>query len=150
MTNGEQLGSRAVVFLVVTFGLGACAPELANEARFLDASVCPTQMQTQFFSTRCAMEGCHVQYEPQGGLDFVSPDLAGRLVDVQATTCAGRKLIDSENPEQSFLLARLAPDPMCGDRPVLRMPADGNHLDAAEMACVRAWVFALAGGGHAE
>jgi hypothetical protein len=144
MTNGAQLSPRAIYLLIVP--LVACAPSLSNEARFLDASVCPTSMQDQFFSQRCAMEGCHVQYEAQGGLDFVSPDLASRLVDVEATTCAGRRLIDSEDPEASFLLERLEPDPMCGDEAVLRMPADGNHLDADEMACVRAWVFALAGG----
>jgi hypothetical protein len=135
--------------LAQTFA-AACAPGIDNPDRFLDAAVCPTDMQAQFFSRRCGSEGCHVPYEPTGGLDFVSPDVATRLLDIEATTCDGRKLIDREHPEESFILERLSADAQCDGQPILRMPADGNHLNPSEMACVVAWVEAVAGGSDAR
>lgn len=150
MTNELPPRSRFLSVTLCALLFGGCAPSLSNEADFLDAAVCPTSMQDQFFVRRCGMEGCHVPFEPTGGLDFVSPDLSTRLVGIESSTCAGELLINPQNPDESFLLNRLSPNPECAGEPVLRMPGDGRHLSEAEMACVRAWVTSLAGGSHVE
>jgi hypothetical protein len=127
--------------LVLTAG---CVGEIADPSRFSDPALCPADLQEALFARRCGLEGCHVPFEPTGGLDFVSPDLHLRLVDQPATTCAGLERIDAQNPDASFLLVRLSPNPTCDGEPIDRMPLVGDPLSDDELVCVRAWVMRLA------
>jgi len=75
-------------------------------------------------------------------LNLLSPCVADRLVGV-TSSCNGRLLVDPTDPARSFILEKLEqPKPECGGQ---TMPY-ANNLPARELACVKAWVFAIAGG----
>lgn len=128
-------------------GLLACTPSLSEPSRFEAEDVCDFDVREDLLVGRCASEGCHVPFQPQAGVDFVSGGLAERLVDVDSTTCAGRPLIDSANPEQSFLLARVGERPTCDEEEVDRMPLGRPHLTEREQTCLAQWVRRLASEG---
>jgi hypothetical protein len=89
----------------------------------------------QFFSTTCTGIGCHNAMDKAQGLDLQSPDLASRLVGVQATEGPGL-LIDPSNPSASVLYLKVTASPPFG----ARMPSGKPPLDDATIACVLAWV----------
>jgi hypothetical protein len=123
--------------------VAGCVPGLEDPSRFEDFADCP-DVQPALLWSRCALSGCHTPSDPTGGLDFLTDGLAERLVDVPSTTCPGELVVDSLDPDASFLLRRVSPDPACGDEPISRMPLIGGHLDDAELDCLRAWVHRLA------
>jgi hypothetical protein len=88
-------------------------------------------------ATRCATTGCHTGGTPAGGLDLSADDFITELTGKMATTadCAGETLIDSANPEQSLLYAKVTDPPACG----VRMPF-GLYLDDDEIECMRKWI----------
>lgn len=124
--------------------LVGCVGEINDTERFTDASTCPEDFQGAVLAKRCGLEGCHVPYEPTGGLDFVSPDLELRLVNRTATTCGNRLLVNAAAPGESFLLTRLNPNPTCDGDMIDRMPLTGEYLTDAELECARLFVEGLA------
>ena len=97
----------------------------------------------QLIRVKCATSSCHDASNPAGELDMISPGLEGRLLD-QPSTCSGEVLVDTANPENSFLLEKVSSmNPACGTE---RMPL-GGALPPEEIACVRDWINMIAGGG---
>jgi hypothetical protein len=80
----------------------------------------------------------HDRPAPSGGVDFASPCIADRLINVPSR-CEGLRYIDTDHPERSFVLDKVLSDtPRCG----ASMP-DGWHLPPEQQACVAAWVHAV-------
>ena len=119
-----------------------CAAHLESPERFDE--VCAGDVQETILVPRCARAGCHVPYEPTGGVEYLTAGLPSRLIGIEATTCAGRLLIDPADPDASFLLERLSDSPHCGELAIDRMPMLSTPLDEHELGCVRQWVHALA------
>jgi hypothetical protein len=120
--------------------LAGCPGKLRDPARFGDAGVdggggsaCP-DVPTEIFAARCAGSSCHSGTTPAQKLDLVLPDVAARVVGVQAIECQG-VLADPKDPAGSVLYTKVAPGPTCGSR----MPL-GASLSDAEVACVKAWI----------
>lgn len=111
----------------------------------------------------CAVLGCHKGSFASAKLDL-TPDmgLVGRLKDVtathadipctggSATTCipstcpAGVKLVDSANPQNSWIIDKLEGNvSMCGT--IMPQPGSGYSLDATGKACLESLVTAIAG-----
>ncbi|MEO6601659.1 MAG: hypothetical protein ABIQ16_17415 [Polyangiaceae bacterium] len=102
-----------------------------------------TKCLTDIFAASCSSIGCHAGPAAVAAarLDLSSANVNTRLIDVLAThelapidapCVAGQKLIDSANPDQSWLVRKLtAAGATCGSR----MPI-GPELPADEMACV--------------
>jgi hypothetical protein len=86
----------------------------------------------------CTGSGCHGAYAPNVAPDLASPGFAARLVDVTSPGCTDRVLVDSANPQDSYLLEKLRPDPSCGNQ----MPL-GSTLSEDEIACVEQRVEGL-------
>lgn len=106
--------------------------------------------------TGCGVfSGCHMPDgdEPlRGGVDLVSAGLAERLIDVSPTypglpDCGlvPKRLIDSENPEESYLWQKLKnthDEVDCGS-----YMAPTGALNINELNCVRVWMdWVIAGG----
>lgn len=97
----------------------------------------------QLFTPTCATSSCHDTSMPAGELDLISPDLPSRLLDQPSSQCPVEILVDSATPENSLLLDKVTnAAPGCGDR----MPLGGS-LPPEEIACVRAWIELITGGG---
>ncbi|HWP08744.1 MAG TPA: hypothetical protein VNN72_23540 [Polyangiaceae bacterium] len=138
-------------------------PELAScpAGRILDFSTvnCGATDPEQLFTNTCAKSFCHGR-NFVAGLDLrTDPGLAMRLLDVPATfsdvpcaddvtrncipdTCpTGALLVDSANPEASWMLSKLTvATRACGD---LMPPSDGAKT--ADYPCFRAIIEAIAG-----
>lgn len=141
----ERTTPRARWWSCLALALAACSPTLSEPERFEDA--CDFDVREDLLIGRCSSEGCHVPFQPQAGVDFISGGLAERLVDVDSTTCAGQPLIDSANPEASFLLVRVNETPTCEGEEIDRMPLGRPHLTDRELTCLTQWVSELAAEG---
>ncbi|HKP55237.1 MAG TPA: hypothetical protein VJV78_00875 [Polyangiales bacterium] len=80
----------------------------------------------------------HNRGAPSAGLNLQSPCVADRLLDAPSH-CEGLPIIDSKDPDRSFLLDKLEHMmPRCGKS----MP-EGWHLPPNQVACMSAWVHAV-------
>ena len=140
--------------VTLALGVAACPGRIDDPAPFLgfvgDSSVATctlgvSAVEARIIRPRCATAGCHERAMPAGRLDLESPNLATRLVGVQASGCAGQVLVSPASPAQSYFIGKLGPSPRCGDR----MPLGSPALTASEVACVRLWVEALVTDGGA-
>lgn len=110
-----------------------------------DATVAPACDVPTLLKATCTDAGCHGAASTTGDLDLESPGYAGRLIDKASSSasCGGEKLIDPAAPEKSLMYTQLAARPACG----LTMPLGKPPLDAAQQACVLAWIKAGAPNG---
>lgn len=126
VTAGLWLGGAAVL---VTSG---CPGTLENPERF-DAGTGPTgcpDIATVLIPQRCSISGCHNTMTAAGELDMEAPNLAERVVDVEAAGCDGL-LVDSENLEESVMYKVVVQD----GTTCLPMPQVGAALTADEAQC---------------
>ncbi|MET0795225.1 MAG: hypothetical protein ABW061_27145, partial [Polyangiaceae bacterium] len=118
----------------------------------------PTTCLTAVLAKSCGTLGCHQAPATfAAGLDLSSPNVNTRLIDVVAThkdadpasgCVVGQKLIDSVNPDQSWLVLKLSTDgTSCG----YSMPI-GSSLSADDTACLKQYAQDVAAatkaGGH--
>jgi hypothetical protein len=135
--------AHALLSVVAVSLLAGCPGEISDPQRFFedghDGAPLPCGMPET-----CSGSLCHSGSEPAADLDLVATDPAARLVDVPSVTCEGRLLIDSEHPEASFLLEKVAAsEPECG----APMPFIGDGLTPAEVQCVEDFIRDLLEGG---
>jgi hypothetical protein len=142
--------ATAIFATAVPLALAACAGELGDPARFEDPAECGLDVQEDILIPRCAVAGCHLSGDPVAGLEYLTGGLPDRLVDVEAAACPDRMLIDSADPDASFILVRTSETPMCGDEMLARMPFLRDPLSDYELACLRSWVHRVAEGADAE
>lgn len=104
----------------------ACAGEPASYA----ADVEP------IFVATCTGAGCHGFPAAQEGLDLRAGEGWAALVDVAASQCGDRMLVDPGNPDGSYLIDKLQGVDMCFGT---QMPKMGS-LSAAEIDLVSRWI----------
>jgi hypothetical protein len=133
---------------LVLLGVAGCPGSLENPDRFAGVSCTLTiDVERDIFQAKCSGGTCHgAGAMPAGNLDLESPDVLSRLVGVSGQGCNGRALIQTEAPDGSAILDRLAEEPECG----LRMPLGSDPLPPEEVDCVRAYVFEAANGGTTQ
>jgi hypothetical protein len=101
---------------------------------------CALDVPRDILEPRCATSGCHDGSSSVAGLDLSGEDLALRLYDVESMGCAGERLIDAENPDESYLLERVSDAPSCGGEALPSMPLGEDPLTAEEQDCLREWI----------
>jgi hypothetical protein len=130
--------------LCLLLGLSGCAGDLENPERFFDGgpgAACNLAIDVEvdlLASATCTGPGCHAAESPNAAPDLASPGLAARLIDVAVGGCEDRVLVDLGDPQSSYLLESLRPDPGCGGQ----MPVGGS-LSEEEIACVEQWIEGL-------
>lgn len=125
--------------------LGGCPGALSNPEAFGDGGIQIKDAETIFGQT-CGTSGCHDDsLQAQAGLDLLSPDLAARVVDVNAIGigCGNEILVVPGDPDSSYLFQKILNTPgICG----LPMPVVGA-LDSTEAETIRQWIIDLGGSG---
>lgn len=123
------------------FVLSACPGSLSNPDAFEDGGVVPQDPET-ILAESCGTTGCHdASPQAQAGLDLVSPDVASRVVDVNAIGigCGDEILVVAGDPDSSYMLDKILNLPgICG----LPMPVVGS-LTPAEIETIRQWIIDL-------
>ena len=100
-------------------------------------------IQEYIFDKSCASSACHAAPQNSAGLNLeygLSYDnLVGIVPRNTAAADAGMKLVDPENPENSFLLTKLiGPGPDQGSR----MPFGGGMIHNGKIEAIRTWIEA--------
>ncbi|MDP9152422.1 MAG: hypothetical protein M3O36_21055 [Myxococcota bacterium] len=130
--------------------LSACAGTLDNPAAFTtgleggSGGACGDVPATLLAPT-CGVPGCHSPPTNQSALGLASVGVGSRLVDHQAIGGPG-SLIDSQNPDQSVILAKVRPNPLFG----AAMPLGKPPLTPEQLQCLQAWVVAQARAGGVD
>lgn len=127
----------------------------------------PTCGYAAIIQLQCAKAGCHNTAYHSADLDLQAPGYEQRIVNAPATfgdiSCpdpnggalpvecippecapfAGKKLIDTTTPSESWMLKKLlGTHTGCGDK----MPLLPGKVTAEEQACLESWIHYLAGG----
>ena len=101
-------------------------------------------IQEYLFDKSCANSACHAAPTNSRGLSLeygLSYDaLVGVVPQNPAAAAAGMKLVDPENPENSFLLTKLI-GPESADQGS-RMPFGGGLIHDAKIDAIRTWIEA--------
>lgn len=139
-TTGDGTVSIAELVAAVSAALGGCpsapTPTPTEPATF-------AAIQQTILSPRCAVPFCHDSAVASGNLNLEPAQaydaLVGVAPDVEAARAAGLLRVDAGDPDNSFLLVKLAgPPPGQGSR----MPLGAPPLGEADMDLVRAWIAA--------
>jgi len=86
----------------------------------------------------CSVSGCHEGKRPKAGLDLSANDLRPALIDVPSEQVKEILLIDSKDPERSYMLMKVAGGKEIKGR---KMPVgDVPGLSAAEISLFADWV----------
>jgi len=130
------------------------AADLENPERFdlADAGLKDNSCITPALKRSCWGIGCHGSDTPAAMLDMQSPDVASRLVNVDAAhtdildgsegNClAGEKRINTSSVEDSAIIKKINGKQSCGGK----MPVAPRTLSEADKQCICEWVYELAG-----
>lgn len=92
------------------------------------------------FTANCAGAQCHDANQPQQGLNLTAGAAYGSLVNVDSTeaTCSAYKLVLPGQPDQSYLIFKLAGGGACFTGS--RMPKAAAALSAAQLQLFRDWI----------
>ena len=104
----------------------------------LETDVTFRQIQKHIFDVSCVTSGCHDASTSTAGLSLESPGTYQRLVEVPSTQDASRFLIETNNPEESYLLNKIQGGTGSGARMPSGLPPLGDEL----INRVRAWIQA--------
>lgn len=94
-------------------------------------------VQTQVFSPRCALSGCHTGVGAPFGLDLSAGASAGNTIGVASAEVPSLLRVEPFDPADSYLLMKLIADPRISGDP---MPLSGGPLSAADLALVESWI----------
>jgi hypothetical protein len=126
---------------VTVYPSPACPEAGANHPRGDGGlSGCAAQVPTSIFGASCEGGVCHNSRAKEYLLDLQSPGVASRLINVPSLEIPCFKLIDPENPDESYILLKVQPNPPAG----AEMPSGGAMLSSAQIQCLREWVEAEA------
>jgi hypothetical protein len=101
------------------------------------ATVTLAEVQTQVFSPRCAVSGCHTGPTAPFGLDLSAGQSFGNTVGVASEEQSGFLRVEPFDPADSYLYMKLVDDPRISGDP---MPLSGGALSAGQLALVESWI----------
>ncbi len=131
--------STTVGLCAAVVSLTACPGSLANWDAYGDGGVVTKDAET-ILADNCTV-GCHNATQKQADLDLLSPDVASRVVDKNATGigCTNRILVVAGDPDSSYLIDKVLNVPgICGGQ----MPVVGS-LSGDEIETLRQWIVDL-------
>jgi hypothetical protein len=100
-----------------------------------------SSIQSNIFSTTCAVSGCHLGASAPLGLDLSAGSSFAKLVGVPSGQVPALKRVDPSKPDDSYLIAKIE-----GNAKMLagtqRMPFGRAALSAEQINAIRQWISA--------
>lgn len=129
----------ASVIAIVAIGL--VIPIQAQEKSSGKKATAELQKQvTSIFKKNCATSGCHRGQNPKKKLHLEADKFVAAIVDVPSLQVDSLKLVDTKNPEKSYLLMKVkGTKGIVGDR----MPEEAPPLKGEEIAAIEQWIVSL-------
>jgi len=134
---------KFVIILIVgmSFAFSAAIQASLSPARDLSVSSMTGQEKvSQIFSQNCSISGCHKGSYPAMNLDLDKDKFLNSLLNVQSQELRELKLVDTENPEKSYLLMKIKGDEAIVGR---RMPIDAPPLNEDDIQTIEDWIRGL-------
>jgi hypothetical protein len=122
----------AVLFLQVGFSG-------AEEPKPLPSKSLVTPVE-KIMQQSCATSGCHQGAFAKKKLNLESAKFLAALVDRPSLQAEKYKLVDTENPQKSYLLIKVRGDSGMVES---RMPIEAPPLQAEEIKALEDWVYSL-------
>ena len=127
--------------LVLVFSLGFKLPKNP----YLVQPVGPAEGRLQggvktILKRNCGVSDCHRGTYPRMNLNFEEDKFLKALLNIPSQEIPSLKLVDKENPEQSYLLMKIK-----GDKAIVgrRMPLDSPPLREGEIKIIEDWISSL-------
>lgn len=90
----------------------------------------------------CGVSGCHQGRYPAANHNFEPDKFLSSTLDVPSGEVPGRKIIDTAEPEKSYLLSKIKGEPgIVGQR----MPARREPLSADQIQTIETWILSMKG-----
>lgn len=96
-----------------------------------------SSIQTNVFSTSCAVSGCHAGPNPQQGLNLSEGLAHDNLVNVQSRERPELLRVEPGAPDSSYLVHKVEGRPNIVGQ---QMPAGGAPLSQEEIDAIRTWI----------
>jgi hypothetical protein len=130
---------RSFFFLFLTVGMiYALGPDGAQSEL--------QQKAGNVIKRNCSVAGCHMGKYPQMGLNMEPGKFPATVVDVPSTEKPSLKIIDSQNPETSYLLMKIKGNPEIVGK---QMPLSRIPLPSESIQTIEDWAKSIKGGASA-
>ena len=124
--------------LVLVFSLGFKRPKNPHIVQSVDAKEGRLQEEVKTILKRnCSVSGCHRGTYPRRNLNLEEDKFLKSLINIPSQEIPSLKLVDKENPEQSYLLMKIKADKAIVGR---RMPLDSSPLIDDEIRIIEDWI----------
>lgn len=131
----RPLVARSAFILVAVLTLSACEHVGPLDPGALEPTL--ASIQTNIFSTSCALSNCHVGQSPTGDLNLSAGAARDNLVNVPSGGVPSLLRVEPGNPDESYLVLKLEGDPrIVGSRMPFNMPP----LSSEEIGIIREWI----------
>ncbi|NIM59637.1 MAG: hypothetical protein GTO16_11955 [Candidatus Aminicenantes bacterium] len=127
--------------LVLVFSLGFKLPRNPYLIQSVDSGDNTLQKEAAtIFKRNCSVSDCHSGTYPRMNLNLEEDKFLKALSNIPSQEIPSLKLIDKENPEQSYLLMKIR-----GDKTIVgrRMPLDSPPLKESEIKTIENWISSL-------
>lgn len=142
----QRLCKLALFFSLLGFcyALAALTGQIAHSSeRAAFAESIRNELQNEasaILKRNCTTAGCHTGDYPKANLNLEPERMPEGLIDVPSKMADSYKLVDTKNPENSFLVKKIRGDEgISGDR----MPLFAKPLPDEEIAVIQLWIFSL-------
>jgi len=138
-----KLKSRQFFFiffigLVLVFSFGFKLPKNPYLVQSVDATEGRLQEEVKtILKQNCSVSDCHRGTYPKMNLNLEEDKFLKSLLDIPSQEIPSLKLVDKENPEQSYLLMKIKGDKAIVER---RMPLDSSPLRDDEIKIIEDWI----------
>jgi hypothetical protein len=138
--------SRQFIFiffmgLVLVFSLGFKLPKNPYLVQPVSAAEGRLQEEVKtILKQNCSVSDCHRGTYPRKNLNLEEDKFLKSLLNIPSQEIPSLKLVDKENPEQSYLLMKIK-----GDKAIVgrRMPLDSSPLRVDEIKIIKNWISSL-------
>mgnify|MGYP006286864191 FL=1 len=143
----KKIGITLLIFItIMVFGLLQAveknndkAPQ--NSMAVKSDSINLEKQVATIFKQSCATAGCHRGRYPKKKLNLEEDKFVKALVDVPSVEIESFKLVDTSNPEKSYLLMKIK-----GEKGIAGklMPIEAPPLKEEQIQIIETWVFSIA------
>jgi hypothetical protein len=127
--------------LVLVFSLGFKLPKNPYLVQPVSAAEGRLQEEVKtILKQNCSVSDCHRGTYPRKNLNLEEDKFLKSLLNIPSQEIPSLKLVDKENPEQSYLLMKIK-----GDKAIVgrRMPLDSSPLRVDEIKIIKNWISSL-------
>lgn len=107
----------------------------------------PEGQTAEIFAQNCSTTGCHQGRFPAMNLNLEKDSFKKALIDVPSQELSHLKLVDTEVPEKSYLLMKIAGDKAISGK---RMPLNSPSLQEKDIHAIESWIRSLKSGTSGE